>query len=34
MHLLVIDPHLTVPGIDGRPLPVAGTGVVRPEVFA
>ena len=34
LHLLGIDPHLTVPGVDGRPLPVAGTGVVRPEVFA
>ena len=34
LHLLGIDPHLTVPGIDGRPLPVAGTGVVRPEVIA
>jgi len=34
LHLLGIDPHLTVPGIDGRPLSVSGTGVVRPELFA
>ena len=34
LHLLGIDPHLTVPGIDGRPHPVSGTGIVRPELFA
>jgi hypothetical protein len=31
---LGIDPHLTVQGIDGRPHPVSGTGIVRPELFA
>lgn len=34
LHLLGIDPHLTVPSIDGRPLPVAGTGVLREELLA
>lgn len=34
LHLLGIDPHLTVPNVDGRPMPVAGTGVVRGEMLA
>ncbi|MBS0263704.1 MAG: DUF1501 domain-containing protein [Planctomycetes bacterium] len=32
-HLLGIDPHTTVPSLDGRPVPIAGTGAVRPEFF-
>jgi hypothetical protein len=34
LHLLGIDPHTTVPDRGGRPLPVAGDGVVRPELLA
>lgn len=33
-HLLGIDPHTTVPNLEGRPFPIAGDGVVRPELFA
>jgi hypothetical protein len=33
LHLLGIDSHTTVPSLDGRPVPVAGAGVVRPEFF-
>ncbi|MFN9267525.1 MAG: DUF1501 domain-containing protein [Planctomycetaceae bacterium] len=33
LHLLGIDPHWQVPSWDGRPLPVAGSGVVRPELI-
>jgi hypothetical protein len=33
-HLLGINPHATVPHLDGRPVPIAGTGVVRPEMLA
>ena len=33
-HLLGIDAHTTIPDRLGRPLPIAGTGVVRPELFA
>jgi hypothetical protein len=33
-HLLGIDPGTTVPDRQGRPLPVAGTGRVRPELLA
>lgn len=32
-HLLGIDPHTTVPSLDGRPVPIAGDGSVRPEFF-
>jgi hypothetical protein len=32
-HLLGIDPHTTVPHLDGRPVPIAGTGVVRDEML-
>src|SRR5262245_29547518 len=32
-HLLGIAPHTTVPSLDGRPVPVAGDGAVRPEFF-
>ena len=32
-HLLGIDPHMTVPSLDGRPVAIAGAGVVRPEFF-
>jgi hypothetical protein len=32
-HLLGISPHTTVPSLDGRPVPIAGDGVVRPEFF-
>jgi hypothetical protein len=32
-HLLGISPHTTVPSLDGRPVPIAGTGSVRPEFF-
>jgi hypothetical protein len=34
LHLLGIDPHTTVPDRQGRPLPVAGDGEVRPELLA
>ncbi|MCI0464889.1 MAG: DUF1501 domain-containing protein, partial [Gemmataceae bacterium] len=33
-HLLGIDPHTTVPDLQGRPLPIAGAGRVRPELLA
>jgi hypothetical protein len=33
-HLLGIDPATTVPDRQGRPLPVAGSGRVRPELLA
>ncbi len=33
-HLLGIDAHTTVPGTDGRPMPIAGSGEVRPELLA
>ena len=33
-HLLGIDPHTTVPDPLGRPVPVAGDGVVHHELFA
>lgn len=32
-HLLGIDPHTTVPGPLGRPVPVAGDGVVHHELY-
>jgi hypothetical protein len=32
-HLLGIDPDSTVPDSEGRPIPITGTGVVRPELF-
>jgi hypothetical protein len=32
-HLLGIDPHTTVPSLDGRPVPIAGAGEVRSEFF-
>jgi len=33
LHLLGIDPHLTVPDAFGQPRPVAGDGRVRDELF-
>jgi hypothetical protein len=33
LHLLGIDPHTTVPNTEGRPCPVMGEGVVRPELL-
>ncbi|MFO0806924.1 MAG: DUF1501 domain-containing protein [Gemmataceae bacterium] len=33
-HLLGIDAHTMVPDLQGRPVPIAGDGIVRPEVFA
>jgi len=33
-HLLGIDPHTTVPDNLGRPMPIAGSGAVRPEIIA
>src|SRR5436853_5681216 len=33
-HLLGIDPHTTVPDLQGRPMPIAGDGQVRPELLA
>lgn len=33
-HLLGIDPHTTVPDRLNRPVPIAGAGEVRPELFA
>ncbi len=33
-HLLGIDPHTTVTDPQGRPLPIAGEGQVRPELLA
>ncbi len=32
-HLLGIDPHTMVPDAQGRPLPVAGEGELRPELL-
>jgi hypothetical protein len=32
-HLLGIDPHTTVPDRQGRPVPIAGTGLFRPELL-
>ncbi len=33
LHLLGIDPHTTVPNRVRQPVPVAGTGRLRPELF-
>jgi hypothetical protein len=33
-HLLGIDPATTIPDRQGRPLPIAGEGKVRPELLA
>jgi hypothetical protein len=33
-HLLGIDPLTTVPDLQGRPMPIAGEGQVRPELLA
>ena len=33
LHLLGIDPESTIPDRLGRPMPIAGTGVVRHELF-
>jgi hypothetical protein len=33
-HLLGIDPHGTVPDLQGRPMPIAGDGRLRPELLA
>ena len=33
-HLLGIDPHTTVPDQQGRPMPIAGEGKMRPELLA
>ncbi|HKI36018.1 MAG TPA: DUF1501 domain-containing protein [Gemmataceae bacterium] len=33
-HLLGIDPHTTVPDLQGRPMPIAGDGRMRPELLA
>ena len=33
-YLLGIDPHTTVPDLQGRPMPVAGDGRLRPELLA
>jgi hypothetical protein len=32
-HLLGIDPHTTVPDTQGKPMPIAGDGVVRREMI-
>lgn len=32
-HLLGIDPHTTVPDAQGRPMPIAGDGELRPELL-
>jgi hypothetical protein len=32
-HLLGIDPHTLVPDAQGRPLPIAGDGEMRPELL-
>jgi uncharacterized protein DUF1501 len=32
-HLLGIDPHTTVPDLQGRPTPIAGNGEVRAELL-
>jgi hypothetical protein len=34
LHLLGIDPHTTVTDPQGRPVPVAGSGEVRPELLS
>jgi hypothetical protein len=33
-HLLGIDPDTTVPDLQGRPVPIAGAGRVRPELLS
>ena len=33
LHLMGIDAHTTIPDRLDRPVPVAGTGVLRPEIF-
>jgi Protein of unknown function (DUF1501) len=33
-HLLGIDPHTTVPDLQGRPMPIAGDGRLRSELLA
>jgi Protein of unknown function (DUF1501) len=33
-HLLGIDPHTTVPDPQGKPMPIAGDGQLRPELLA
>ena len=33
LHLMGIDAHTTIPDRQDRPVPVAGTGVLRPEIF-
>ena len=33
-YLLGIDPHTTVPDQQGRPMPIAGDGKLRPELLA
>jgi hypothetical protein len=32
-YLLGIDPHTTVPDLQGRPMPIAGEGKLRPELL-
>lgn len=32
-HLMGIDPHTTIPDQQNRPVPIAGSGVVRPELI-
>jgi hypothetical protein len=34
LHLLGFDAHATVPDLQGKPMPVAGTGAVRAELMA
>lgn len=33
-HLLGLDPHTTVPDLQGRPMPIAGEGKIRPELLS
>ena len=33
LHLLGINPEMTMPDRQGRPLPLAGSGIVREELF-
>ena len=33
LHLLGLDPHATAPDRVGQPMPLAGTGSVRPELI-
>ena len=33
LHLMGIDAHTTIPDRQDRPVPVVGTGVLRPEIF-